>query len=40
MIHELFYVLSGTGEYRMDDGKLPLRAGDIIALNAKPQKKK
>jgi uncharacterized cupin superfamily protein len=34
VIHELFYVLSGTGEYRLDDTRLPLRAGDLIAAPA------
>ncbi len=32
--HELFYVLSGTGEYRIDKRKLPLRAGDLVAAPA------
>jgi uncharacterized cupin superfamily protein len=34
VIHELFYVLSGTGEYRLDAQRLPLRAGDIVAAPA------
>ncbi len=34
VIHELFYVLSGSGEYRMDDRRLPLRAGDLVAAPA------
>jgi uncharacterized cupin superfamily protein len=34
VIHELFYILSGSGEYRIDDKKLPLRAGDLIAAPA------
>ena len=32
--HELFYVLSGTGEYRIDGKTLPLRAGDLVAAPA------
>jgi len=32
--HEMFYVLSGTGEYRLDEQTLPLRAGDLIAAPA------
>jgi uncharacterized cupin superfamily protein len=28
---ELFYILSGSGEVRLDDRTLPLRAGDLIA---------
>jgi len=34
VIDELFVVLSGTGEYRIDDARLPLRAGDLIAAPA------
>jgi uncharacterized cupin superfamily protein len=34
VIHEMFFILSGSGEYRMDDKKLPLRAGDLIAAPA------
>ena len=34
VIHELFYVLSGTGEYRLEAQRLPLRAGDIVAAPA------
>jgi uncharacterized cupin superfamily protein len=32
--HELFFILSGAGEYRLDDARLPLRAGDLIAAPA------
>ena len=28
---ELFYIISGSGEVRLDDRRLPLRAGDLIA---------
>ena len=31
---ELFYVVSGTGEYRFGDMKYPVRAGDIIGAPA------
>ena len=34
VIHEMFYVLSGTGEYRSDSERFPLRAGDLIAAPA------
>lgn len=34
VIHELFYILSGTGEYRLGDKRLPLRTGDVIAAPA------
>ena len=34
VIHEMFYVLSGTGEYRSDGERFPLRAGDLIAAPA------
>jgi uncharacterized cupin superfamily protein len=34
VIHELFFVLSGTGEYRLRDKSHPLRAGDVIAAPA------
>jgi uncharacterized cupin superfamily protein len=34
IIHELFFVLSGTGEYRLGDQRLPLRAGDLVAAPA------
>lgn len=34
VIDELFFILSGTGEYRMDDQRLPLRAGDVVAAPA------
>jgi len=29
--HELFYILSGTGEYRFGKDTYPVRAGDILA---------
>jgi uncharacterized cupin superfamily protein len=29
--NELFYILSGSGEVRLDDRTLPVRAGDLIA---------
>jgi uncharacterized cupin superfamily protein len=32
--HELFYVLSGSGEVRLDDERKPIRAGDLIASPA------
>lgn len=28
---ELFYIVSGSGEVRLDDRTLPLRAGDLVA---------
>lgn len=31
---ELFFVLSGTGEYRVGDRRLPIRAGDCIGAPA------
>jgi uncharacterized cupin superfamily protein len=31
---ELFFVLSGSGEYRVGDKRLPLRAGDLIGAPA------
>jgi uncharacterized cupin superfamily protein len=34
VIHELFFILFGTGEYRLGDKTHPLRAGDIIAAPA------
>jgi uncharacterized cupin superfamily protein len=34
VIHELFYVVSGAGEYRLGDERLPLRAGDLVAAPA------
>jgi uncharacterized cupin superfamily protein len=34
VIHELFFVLSGTGEYRLGDKSHPLQAGDVIAAPA------
>jgi uncharacterized cupin superfamily protein len=34
VIHELFFVLSGTGEYRLGDKSYLLRAGDVIAAPA------
>jgi uncharacterized cupin superfamily protein len=32
--HELFYVLAGEGEVRLDDRREPIRAGDLIAAPA------
>ena len=32
--HELFYILSGSGEYRLDEKRLPLRAGDLVGAPA------
>jgi len=34
MIHELFVVLEGTGEYRFGDAAYPVRAGDVLAAPA------
>src|SRR5712671_2350312 len=34
VIDEMFYVLSGMGEYRLDGKTLPLRSGDLIAAPA------
>jgi uncharacterized cupin superfamily protein len=34
VIDELFYIRSCSGEYRMDDRSLPLRAGDLVAAPA------
>jgi uncharacterized cupin superfamily protein len=34
VIHEMFFILSGTGEYRLGDKTHPLRAGDVIAAPA------
>lgn len=34
VIHEMFFILSGSGEYRTDDGRQPLRAGDIVSAPA------
>jgi uncharacterized cupin superfamily protein len=31
---EMFYILSGTGEVRLDDRTLPIRGGDVIASPA------
>lgn len=31
---ELFYIVSGMGEYRFGDNKLPVRAGDLIGAPA------
>jgi uncharacterized cupin superfamily protein len=31
VFNELFYVLSGNGEVRLDERTLPIRAGDLIA---------
>jgi uncharacterized cupin superfamily protein len=34
VIHEMFYVLSGTGELRYGEKHYPLREGDIVACPA------
>lgn len=34
VMHEMFFILSGTGEYRLDARTLPLKAGDLIAAPA------
>ena len=34
VIEELFFVVSGEGEYRYGDDKYPVRAGDIVAAPA------
>jgi uncharacterized cupin superfamily protein len=34
VIHELFFVLAGTGEYRLGDKTHPVRTGDVIAAPA------
>jgi uncharacterized cupin superfamily protein len=34
VIHELFFILSGSGEYRLGDKTHPLRAGDVVAAPA------
>ena len=34
MTTELFYIIAGSGEVRLDDRTLPLRAGDLIASPA------
>ena len=34
VIHELVYVLEGTGELRLDGETFPVRAGDLIASPA------
>jgi uncharacterized cupin superfamily protein len=31
---ELFFIVSGSGEYRYGEGKYPLRAGDIVSAPA------
>jgi uncharacterized cupin superfamily protein len=31
---EMFFILSGTGEYRLGDQTLPLRAGDFVGAPA------
>ena len=31
---ELFFILSGTGEYRIGDGRLPVRPGDCLGAPA------
>jgi uncharacterized cupin superfamily protein len=37
VIDELIYVVSGTGEYRYGDKKLPVRAGDLASAPAGTQ---
>jgi uncharacterized cupin superfamily protein len=37
VMDELFFVVSGTGEYRFGDETLPIRGGDIIAAPAGTQ---
>ncbi len=34
VMDELFYVLSGEGEYRWGDERLPVKAGDLVAAPA------
>jgi uncharacterized cupin superfamily protein len=34
VIHEMFFILTGTGEYRLDDKVLPLKPGDLVAAPA------
>lgn len=34
VIHELVYVLEGTGELRLGDERFPIKAGDLIASPA------
>lgn len=34
VLDELFFIVSGTGEYRFGDETLPLRAGDIVGAPA------
>ncbi|MBX6328453.1 MAG: cupin domain-containing protein [Pseudolabrys sp.] len=34
VIDEIFFIVSGTGEYRYGERRLPLRAGDIVAAPA------
>jgi len=34
VIHEMFVILSGSGEYRIGDKTLPIRQGDVIAAPA------
>ncbi|MGA7488782.1 MAG: cupin domain-containing protein [Xanthobacteraceae bacterium] len=37
VMDELFFVLSGKGEYRFGDSTLPIRSGDIVAAPAGTQ---
>ena len=37
VIHELFYILSGAGEYRLGDRVLPLRAGASLVRRTLPE---
>lgn len=34
VLDEMFFILSGEGQYRFGDEKLPVRAGDIVAAPA------
>jgi uncharacterized cupin superfamily protein len=34
VIHELYFVLAGTGQYRLGDKTYPVRTGDVIAAPA------
>ena len=34
VMDEMFYILSGEGQYRFGDAKFPVRAGDVVAAPA------
>jgi len=34
VMDELFFIVSGTGEYRFGDDRIPLRAGDLVSAPA------